>query len=304
MRFIDQKRIPVPADTEGIERKYLDLQYAEGSERRKLDIYLPDEGDGPFPVLVDIHGGGWYFGYKSEHKLNPALHMRNHGYAIVSVGYSLSWMEKLPVQVYEVKAAIRFLRKHAEEYKLDPDRFAIWGESSGSHYASLVATSAAAGQLEDLPFGIQDEKDTVDACIGWFTPTNLGNIADQLYACGQTNPRSDNEAPDSPPAIVMGHVPNDNPERVKMMDPNTYVCAECPPFILYHGDNDNVVPYMSSLVLAYNLIRAIGEDKVFFHLVREAGHHMKFFDNEKTYGEILEFLDKFVKNKKQIKQEI
>ena len=82
-----------------------------------------------------------------------------------------------------------------------------------------------------------------------------------------------------------------------MMDPNTYVCPECPPFILYHGDNDNVVPFMSSLVLAYNLIRAIGEDKVSFHLVREAGHHMKFFDNGKTYGEILEFLDRFVKNK-------
>lgn len=296
MRFIDQKRTVIPADTEGITRKYLDVRYAEGSDRRLLDIYLPEEGEGPFPFIVDIHGGGWYFGFKSEHKLDPALHMLQYGYAVISIGYSLSWMEKLPVQIYEVKAAIRYLKNHASEYKLDPERVAVWGESSGSHYAALTATSAAAGELEDLPFGEQGD-DTVQAAIGWFTPTNLGNIADQLYACGQKNPRSDNEAPDSPPAIVLGHVPMDDPERVRMTDPNTYICKNCPPFILYHGDDDKVVPYMSSLVLAYNLVRAIGEDKVEFHLVHGAGHGKEFFDNQETYDQIHAFLDRFVKNK-------
>lgn len=299
MRFIDQKRTVIPANTGWIERKYLDIRYAEGSDRRLLDIYLPNEGEGPFPFIVDVHGGGWYFGFKSEHKLDPALHMIKRGYAVVSIGYSLSWQEKLPVQIYEVKAAIRYLRAHAAEYKLDPDRVGIWGESSGSHYASLVATSAAAGAMEDLPFGVQDQKDTVDAVVGWFTPTNLGNITEMLWACGQNNPRSDNEAPDSPTSIVMGHIPNDNLERVKQMDPNTYVCPECPPFLLYHGDNDPVVPYMSSLVFAYNLIRAIGKDKVTFHLVHGAGHGKQFFDNDETYEQIGEFFDKFVKNKNQ-----
>ena len=115
MRFIDQVRIPIPAKTEHIRRKYLDLSYDEGFYRRKLDIYLPNEGEGPFPVIVDIHGGGWYFGDKSEHKLDPALHLLDRGYAVVSVGYSLSWMKKLPTQIFEVKAAIRYLRAHADE---------------------------------------------------------------------------------------------------------------------------------------------------------------------------------------------
>jgi acetyl esterase/lipase len=296
MRFIDQKRTVIPANTAGIERKYLDIPYAEGSERRVLDIYLPNEGDGPFPFIVDVHGGGWYFGFKSEHKLDPALHMLARGYAVVSIGYSLSYMAKLPTQVYEVKAAIRFLKAHAAEYHLDKNRLALWGESSGSHYASLCATSAAAGELEDLPFGVQDETDTVNAVIGWFTPTNLGNITEQLWACGQNNPRADNEAPDSPPAIVLGHVPQTVPELVRAMDPNTYVCPNCPPFLLYHGDNDCVVPYMSSLVLADHLIRAIGKEKVTFHLVHEAGHGKQFFDNDTTYQQIGEFLDRFVKN--------
>ena len=86
MRFIDQVRVPIPAKTEHIRRKYLDLSYDEGFYRRKLDIYLPNEGEGPFPVIVDIHGGGWYFGDKSEHKLDPALHLLDRGYAVVSVG--------------------------------------------------------------------------------------------------------------------------------------------------------------------------------------------------------------------------
>lgn len=149
MRYIDQIRESIPADVDNIRRKYLDLSYAEGSERRKLDIYLPNEGNGPFPLVVDIHGGGWYFGNKSEHKLNPALHMLERGYAVVSIGYSLSWQEKLPVQIYEVKAAIRFLRKHAEEFQLDGTKMALWGESSGSHYAALTAASASVGELED-----------------------------------------------------------------------------------------------------------------------------------------------------------
>lgn len=127
MRFIDQVRVPIPAKTEHIRRKYLDLSYDEGFYRRKLDIYLPNEGEGPFPVIVDIHGGGWYFGDKSEHKLDPALHLLDRGYAVVSVGYSLSWMKKLPTQVFEVKAAIRYLRAHADEYHLDGKHIALWG---------------------------------------------------------------------------------------------------------------------------------------------------------------------------------
>lgn len=296
MRFIDQKREVIPAHTEGIRRKYLDLVYAEGSDRRRLDIYLPNEGEGPFPFIVDVHGGGWYFGFKSEHKLDPALHMLERGYAVVSIGYSLSWMEKLPVPLYEVKAAIRFLKANAAQWHLDKNRCALWGESSGSHYAALCATSAAAGELEDLPFGNQTEGDTVNAVIGWFTPTNLGNITEQLWACGQSNPRSDNEAPDSPPAIVLGHVPQQVPELVRAMDPNTYVCPACPPFLLYHGDNDCVVPYMSSLVFADRLIRAIGREKVTFHLVHGAGHGKQYFDFPETYEQIGAFLDRFVKN--------
>ena len=234
MRFIDQVRVPIPAKTEHIRRKYLDLSYDEGFYRRKLDIYLPNEGEGPFPVIVDIHGGGWYFGDKSEHKLDPALHLLDRGYAVVSVGYSLSWMKKLPTQVFEVKAAIRYLRAHADEYHLDGKHIALWGESSGSHYAALTACSASAHELFNTEIGGNAEQsDEVQAVIGWFTPTNLGRIPEQLWVCGQDVPAEDNTAPDSPPGVILGASPQDVPELVRVCDPNTYINKNTPPYYNY-----------------------------------------------------------------------
>lgn len=296
MRYIDQIRVSIPAETGHLKRKFMDISYAEGSERRKLDIYLPNEGEGPFPVVLDIHGGGWYFGNKSEHKLNPALHMISRGYAIVSISYTLSGQDHLPIQIYEVKAAIRYLRKHADEYHLDGSHIALWGESSGSHYAALTATSASALELEDYSIGgNEDMSSKVQAVIGWFTPTNLGNITEQLWICGQNVPREANEAPDSPPAIILGAVPQTVPEKVKQMDPNTYVNPDCPPFFLFHGTNDCVVPIMSSMVLAQNLMTAIGAEKVKFKWVRDGKHIKDDFDNEENYQMIGEFLDTYMK---------
>lgn len=297
MRFIDAIRYPIPADTGHVRRKYLDIPYDNGHERRKLDIYLPNEGEGPFPILVDIHGGGWYFGYKSEHKLNPALHMLERGYAVVSIGYSLSWQAKLPTQIHEVKAAIRYLKAHADTYHLDKRHVALWGESSGSHYAALTATSTSVGELEDFSIGGNPQEDSaVQAVIGWFTPTNLGKIAEQLWVCGQDIPARENQAPDCPPAIVLGAAPGEVPELVRQMDPNTYVNPQCPPFFLFHGTNDCVVPIMSSMNFAANLIRSIGRDKVQYRWVEGARHLKDDFETEENFQLIGDFLDKYMRD--------
>ena len=130
MKFIEQQRTHIPAETGFIKRKYLDLQYAPGDERRQLDIYLPNEGDGPYPVIIDIFGGGWYFGNKSSHKLEPALALLRRGFAVISINYSLSWQTRFPTQVYEVKSAICYVRANAEKYNLDGANIALLGEFS------------------------------------------------------------------------------------------------------------------------------------------------------------------------------
>ena len=132
-------------------RKCLDVVYAGRSSDEKLDIYYPGQGDGPFPVLVEVHGGAWYFGQKRSVEFEPFLQGLSRGFACVSLGYTLSPKGHYPLPVLEIKSAIRFLRANAGKYRLDPARILLWGGSAGAHLAALAAASCDTGYLgEDL----------------------------------------------------------------------------------------------------------------------------------------------------------
>ena len=140
-------------DHEKYQNKLLDVAYGDKTGKEKLDIYYPETGDGPFPVFIEVHGGGWYFGQKNSVEFEPFLCGRERGFACVSLGYTLSPEAHYPLAVLEIKAAIRFLRKNAERYNLDPERFALWGGSAGAHLAGLAAASCDTGYLEEDLFG-------------------------------------------------------------------------------------------------------------------------------------------------------
>ncbi len=89
------------------QNKILDIPYGGRTQKEKLDIYYPETGDGPFPVFVEVHGGGWYFGQKNSVEFEPFLAGLERGFACVSLGYTLSPEEHYPVPVQEIKAAIR-----------------------------------------------------------------------------------------------------------------------------------------------------------------------------------------------------
>jgi len=149
-KFIDRDYKKIEAETAYIKQQWHDIAYMDG-ERHTLDVYLPNEGQGPFPVIVDIYGGGLIFGDKSSHKLEPALRLLDKGYAVVSVDYSLIHQKDFPFQIYEIKAALRFLRAHADEYQLDMNRVALMGESSGAHLAVMTGVTASVDALQN-PF--------------------------------------------------------------------------------------------------------------------------------------------------------
>ena len=113
----------LPADVAHIQRKYLDVPYATLSPAQKLDVYLPDSGTGPFPVIVSIHGGAFMGCDKSDAQVVPMLKGLERGYAVVAVNYRLSWQAKFPALVHDVKAAVRSIRANAPRY----------GFRSGSH---------------------------------------------------------------------------------------------------------------------------------------------------------------------------
>ena len=123
-----------PADVSHVRRKWLDVTYAPTSAAQRLDIYLPDEGDGPFPVIFYTHGGAFAIGDKRDLHLLPYLRGLERGYAVVSVNYRLSGEAIFPAGLQDAKAAIRWLRAHGGEYGLDASRIAACGGSSGANY--------------------------------------------------------------------------------------------------------------------------------------------------------------------------
>ncbi|MCJ7812663.1 alpha/beta hydrolase, partial [bacterium] len=200
-----------------IKRKWLDLAYGNLGEREKLDIYLPDEGEGPFPVIIYIHGGAWMGGSKNP---GAALEEINRGYAIVAVGYTLSQEAIFPRQIYEIKAAIRWVRAHAKQYHIDPNKIALWGDSAGGHLSSLGGTTGDVEELEDLSMGNPDQSSRVQAVVDWYGPTDFLKMDVQLEASGVANPMQ-HSVEDSPESLLLGGMITEVPERVKAVNPET-----------------------------------------------------------------------------------
>jgi acetyl esterase/lipase len=112
-----------------------------GGPQQQLDLYIPTEGKN-IPLVVYVHGGGWEHGDKAGDSLNPNnLQLLWDGYAMASVNYRLAPAAIWPAQIQDCKAAIRWLRAHANQYGYDPNRIAVIGESVGGHLAAMLGTT-------------------------------------------------------------------------------------------------------------------------------------------------------------------
>lgn len=294
--FIDQKREHIPADAGFVKRKVMDVRYAEGSDKRMLDIYYPNEGEGPFPVIIDVFGGGWYFGARSSYKLNMALEFLKRGYAVVSVDYSLSWEAKYPTQIYELKAAIRYVKNHAKEYDFDTSRVALLGESAGAHGATLAAFSASCGMMEDIPFGEAGDA-RVNAVVVLYCPTDVTMTKYQFQVLGlQTWVPETGEA-NSPEGVLYGSKISDKEEEIRKSTVFNMITTDAPPTLFFHGTDDRVVPILQSQTFAAEIMRVAGIDKVEYHAIPGAGHVQTHFMTEENYSIIERFLDKHINKK-------
>ncbi len=273
-RFIDLKYTHIPAKTEGITRKWLDVPYMDG-ERHGMDIYLPNTGEGPYPVIIDIYGGGLYRGEKSSMKLDASLKLlREHGYAVVSPNYSMLWQAPYPTQIHEVKAAIRFLRANAAEYQLDMSRVALVGESSGAQLAVTVAATANVDEMMDKTFGAYpEESEKVDAVIALYGPYEFDQFEKQFAEEGITSKFPETGTAISFQGQLFGErAPKDVPELVEAYNPATYFAAGMPAILGFAGTADPVVPYHQTVNMMTSARAVLGEDKTPYHLI-DGGVH-------------------------------
>ena len=190
-----------------------DIAYREGKDAWKLDLAMPKErGDAPRPAIVYIHGGGWTKGDKRGKGIGAVLHYAAKGYVCISVNYRLDVDKKACVE--DVKCATRWLRAHAEEYNLDPDRIGAAGNSSGGHLALMLAVCPASAGLEgDGPY--QEYSSMVQAAHCSSTP----------IMPGFRGLRGKPADPD-----------------VQKIQPMTYVSGDVPPLYFIHGTEDTKAP--------------------------------------------------------------
>jgi len=280
-------------NTAGIKNKILDVPYAKKSEAQKLDIYLPEVGDGPFPVIVQIHGGAFRMGDKADAQVNASLNGLAHGYAVVSINYRLSGEAIFPAQIQDVKAAIRFLRANAKEYKLNPDKIATWGGSAGGHLAAMAGTTGDVKEFDDASLGNVDQNSKVQCVVDWFGPIEFNQMDPQFKASGKG--RTDHDEGNSPESELVGKQITNAPELVKRASPATYISKNDPPFFIQHGTEDPLVPVEQSKNFYSELIKVLGKDKVTLILLEGAGHAGPQFGTAENLDKVFAFLDKYLK---------
>jgi acetyl esterase/lipase len=284
------------ADTRHVKRKYLDVPYADLSPAQKLDVYLPEDGKGPFPVIVSIHGGAFMAGDKADMQVLPMLEGLKRGYAVVAVNYRLSWEATFPALVHDVKAAVRWIRAHAPRYHFDPDRIAAWGGSAGGYLSAMSGTSAGVPELEDLSLGNPEQPSHVQAVVAWFGPTDFAKMDEYLAARGLAPaPGTEHSGAHSPESLLLGRQITEIPDRVKAANPETYITGAAPPFFLQHGTLDPVVPVQMSINFAARLEQVIGKDRVQLGLLEGAEHGDPLFETPENVDKVFNFLDKFMR---------
>lgn len=282
-------------DTSNIETKYTDISYADQSDTQKLDVYLPNEGEGPFPVIVAIHGGGFMMGSKTGGDVSSMLKGVENGYAVVSVDYRLSEEAAFPAAISDVKAAIRYIKANAEKYNLDPEKIAVWGDSAGGNLAALAGTSSDDEYLNGDNEENLEYSSEVQAVVDWFGPLEFLKMDEQFAEAGVSPKMGATSSDSSPESKYIGGNITENKEQTEKANPSNYISEDDPYFFIQHGTDDQNVPTQQSIDFAENLKAVLGEDKVTLSLLEGAGHGGEQFDAEENVQQVFEFLDSVLK---------
>jgi acetyl esterase/lipase len=213
--------------TPGLGRSFYDQVYCQlAGEDLIFDLHYPTTGEGPFPLVIYVHGGSWQMGDRrggAGVAFTDAL--LDAGYAFAGINYRLAPADTFPAQIEDVKCAVRFFRANADGLGLDPRRFVALGGSAGGHLVSLLGLTSGEGLWESVgPY--QDISSEVAAVVDLFGPTDLRPIADPAYR--------------DPYIGVFGDAVYDE-DAMWAVSPLAYVHSGAPPFLIMHGDEDQTV---------------------------------------------------------------
>jgi len=241
-------------------RRHTGITYAATAGYRplQLDLWVPDSAEPP-PLVVWIHGGGWMIGdrrYLPETLRPDQLFdaLVDAGLAVATIDYRLALEAPFPAQLHDAKAAVRYLRAHADELGISTERIGVWGESAGGHLAALVGLTGHRTDLEG-GLGVVGPSSAVDVVVDWYGPadfTTMPRMTPPPHIAAKLEPAMHTPPEDS---LVAGL---DDAARADA-SPITHVTPDAPPFLLVHGTRDWLVPYAQSEQL-HAALTAVGVD--------------------------------------------
>jgi acetyl esterase/lipase len=240
---------------EHIEMDRDEVYGAVAGEPLLLDVYrLPVRGE-PRPAVVLIHGGGMWTGSRT-HMEHPARQLAEAGYVAVSVDYRLvdaaTGRHRWPAQLDDVQLAVRWVRSHAADYGVNPACVGAYGWSAGGQLAALLGTR----DTRDATAPMASYSSRVDCVV---------DLAGDVDLTAYTRPPALHEV-----VALLGGTVQEVPERYRDASPLTWIDRRTVPFLVIHGDQDDVVPIEQSLRLV-SALRAAGVEEEYMELA-DAGH--------------------------------
>ncbi|MFK7766445.1 MAG: alpha/beta hydrolase fold domain-containing protein [Mariniblastus sp.] len=244
----------------------------------KCDVYVP-EGDGPFPAILAVHGGFWRAGSKVA-MLRHAWRMARAGYVVVAINYRHAPKYPFPAQIHDCKHAVRWMKENKSTYKIDADRIGAFGYSAGGHLAALLGTTEATDGLEGpVESGHEEYSTRVKVVAAGGAPFEFSWISEN-----------------SPVLMYwLGGTKKQKPKTFRAASPMTFVTPDDPPFYLFHGQSDFVVPRDTAKNM-HNRLLAVGIESK-YDVAKGSGHVATFSDLTWMNNAIV-FFDKHLKNPK------
>ena len=249
------------------------IEYRKVAGRRlKLDVYqpaTPPEAGLLRPAILQIHGGAWVIGDKREQGLPLLRHLVTHGWVGFNVNYRLSPAATFPDHLVDLKAALVWIRDHAEDYGIDPDFVVVTGGSAGGHLTAMMALTANDPEYQP---GFEEADTSVQAAVPFYGVYDFTN-------------RDGTSAPELRrwllEPLIMKAFFDDDPEAFHRASPLDRVHAQAPPFLIIHGDKDTLAPVADARRFAQDL-RQVSESEVLYIELHGAQHAFDVFGSPRT----------------------
>lgn len=258
-----------------------DIVYGKaGDVELTLNLSRPKGTTAPRPCVVVIHGGAWRAGDKTAHD-NLTWLFAEKGYVSATIGYRFCPQHPFPAQIEDAKCAVRFLRAHAKDYGIDPQRIGAVGFSAGAHLSLMLGVMGQADGLEGEG-GWADQPSQVNAVVSYFGPTELGA----------------EDIPEICKPLVkdfIGGFATEKPAEAKRASPNTYVTKGDAPILFFQGTKDPLVPHTQVYRMIETLTKA--EVPARAEILVGAGHGWGGKDLARTLAQTVDFFDEKLKSK-------